>query len=267
MVWQRLSLDKSLNEITSNLCVDPSTMQHTICLFESTGSVDKRPYPKNRLERKLTATAEHILLTFVIQQPGIKLKELQEKLKEYEIHVSSSTICNFLHKSGFSYQKMTLIARQRNEQSRTIFANDVSVYNPEMLVFVDETGADRRNALRKYGYSIRGKPAKSHKLLCRGQHISVIAFMSAKGLLDCKVLHGSVNGDSFYELHTHLIAHLQPFNGSNPHSVVILHNASIHHTEDVVKAIEDVGAIVHFLPPYSPDLNPIEKAFSKVKML
>ena len=46
------------------------------------------------------------------------------------------------------------------------------------------------------------------------------------------------------------------------HSVVILDNASI---ENVVKAIEDIGVLVHFLPPYSPDLNPIEEAFSKVK--
>ena len=168
-------------------------------------------------------TAELILLTFVIQEPGIKLKELKDKLKDYEIHVSTSTICNFLYKSGFSYQKMTLIAKQRDELLRVTFANDVSVYNPEMIVFVDETGADRRNMLRKYGYSIRGKPARSHKLLCRGQHISIIAMMSSKGLLDCKILHGSVNGESFYEfIHTHLIAHLQPFNGSNSHSVVIL---------------------------------------------
>ena len=90
--------------------------------------------------------------------------------------------------------------------------------------------------------------------------------MSAKGLLDCKVIHGSVNSDSFYEfIHTHLITHLQPFNGRNPHSVVILDNASIHHTENVVKIIEDIGVLVHFLPPYSPDLNPIEEVFSKVK--
>ena len=47
--------------------------------------------------------------------------------------------------------------------------------------------------------------------------------------------------------------------------MVILDNASIHHTENVVKAIEDIGVLVHFLPPYSPDLNPIEEAFSKVK--
>ena len=56
-----------------------------------------------------------------------------------------------------------------------------------------------------------------------------------------------------------------PFDGHNPHSVVILDNCSIHHMEEIVRMIEEIGAIVHFLPPYSLDFNPIEEAFSKVK--
>ena len=81
---------------------------------------------------------------------------MQAQLKEYEIEVSEPTICNFLHKSGFSYQRMTLIARQRDEGLRMAFASDVSMYDPELLVFIDETSADRRNILRKRGYSVRG---------------------------------------------------------------------------------------------------------------
>ena len=53
-----------------------------------------------------------------------------------------------------------------------------------------------------------------------------------------------------------------PFDGHNPHSVVILDNCSIHHIPEIVHMIQEVGALVHFLPPYSPDLNPIEEAFS-----
>ena len=53
-------------------------------------------------------------------------------------------------------------------------------------------------------------------------------------------------------IHTHLIAHLQPFNGSNPHSVVILDNTSIHHNKYAVKAIEDIGALVHFFTSIFP---------------
>jgi len=266
MVWQRCALNHTFSEIAANLCVDQATVKRTIDLFETTGDVCKRPYPKHRLQKALSPTAEMIVLTSVVQQPGIKLREVQTQLKEYGIEVSESTICKFLHKSGFSYQRMTLIAKQRDEDTRMTFEYDVSVYDPEMLVFVDETGADRRDILRRKGYSVRGKPAKSHKLLCRGQHISVIAAISAKGLLDCKIHHESVNGDTFYSfVLTHLVAFLQPFNGQNIHSVVILDNASIHHTGQAVQAIEDTGAIVHFLPPYSPDLNPIEEAFSKVK--
>ena len=57
----------------------------------------------------------------------------------------------------------------------------------------------------------------------------------------------------------YLLPQLQPFNGINNHSVVVM---SIHHISEAVKMIEEVGATVHFLPPYSPDLN---EAFSKVK--
>ena len=56
-----------------------------------------------------------------------------------------------------------------------------------------------------------------------------------------------------------------PFNGVNPHSVVILDNCSVHHVPEAVKSVEEVGALLLFLPPYSPDFNPIEEAFSKVK--
>jgi transposase len=61
------------------------------------------------------------------------------------------------------------------------------------------------------------------------------------------------------------LPYLQPFNGVNARSIVVMDNASIHHSSSVVNSIESTGALVQFLPPYSPDLNPIEMAFSKVK--
>ena len=65
----------------------------------------------------------------------------------------------------------------------------------------------------------------------------------------------------------YLLPHLLPYNGTNPHSIVIMDNASIHHVDGVVEMIQGVGDLVIFLPPYSPDYNPIEEAFSKVKTL
>ena len=56
-----------------------------------------------------------------------------------------------------------------------------------------------------------------------------------------------------------------PYNGQNKHSVVVMDNASIHHLEAVQDMILGVGAVIRFLSPYSPNLNPIEEAFFKVK--
>ena len=65
--------------------------------------------------------------------------------------------------------------------------------------FLDETGSDKRNAHRCYAYSWRGKPARAHKLLVRGQRMNAIAFMSVDGLLDCHIEEENVDGDvSFF---------------------------------------------------------------------
>ena len=139
---------------------------------------------------------------------------------------------------------------------RERFTSEVSVYATEMFVYVDETGSDARNKQRRYGYSTRGKPATSHTLLVRGERVSAIACMSLAGLLDVYTFQGTATGEVFYNfVHTHLL----PYNGINPHSVVILDNCSIHHISQVKRSISNVGALAIFLPPYSPDLNPIEE--------
>ena len=182
------------------------------------------------------------------------------------LQVELSTICRFLKESGFSHQKMLQVAIQRDCFARQRYLVDISAYNPETLIFLDETGADRRNYLRKFGYSVRGLPIKQYALFWRGQHVSAIAAMTVRGILDIYVTSGSVNGDVFAEFtEKHLIPHLQPFDGVNPNSIVIMDNCAVHRVPEIVEMIEDVGAMIHFLPPYSPDFNPIELAFSKVK--
>ena len=81
------------------------------------------------------------------------------------------------------------------------------------------------------------------------------------GLLDCYPFVGSADRFKHY-VENALVPHLQPVNA---HSVVILDNASIHHAGGVVDIIQQTGALVQFLPPYSPDLNAIEESFSIVK--
>ena len=81
--------------------------------------------------------------------------------------------------------------------------------------------------------------------------------MSVEGLLDVHLAEGTVNGSKFEKfVKSSLIPILNPF---NKHSIVVMDNASIHHVENLYKLIEfQAGAKLIYLPPYSPDLNPVE---------
>ena len=267
MVWQKEGLGLSHRDVATNLSVDKCTVKRIVDHFKLSGCVSKKPYPTHRAARKLILPAQLLILQLVLDQPAHYLDEIQRELKRLLlIDVDISTICRFLHKCGFTRQKLRTVALQQDQFLRQQFMCDMSAYSTDMFIFIDETGSDNRNALRKYGYSLRGKTPVSHALLVRGERASAIACMSNSGLLDVQTIIGTSDGDTFYKfVHTHLLPHLMPFNGTNPHSIVILDNCSIHHVPEVAKAVQDVGSLLIFLPPYSPDLNPIEELFSKVK--
>ena len=113
--------------------------------------------------------------------------------------LSIPTICKYLHKQKFSRKKLTLRAQQRSEELRAKFLIDVSVFEPEMLIFVDETGSDKCAALRKYGYALRGRQAVSGRLLVKGKWYSAIAGLHMGGMLDVYVTAENVNADTFCE--------------------------------------------------------------------
>ena len=147
-----------------------------------------------------------------------------------DVQVDVSTICRFLHESGCTHQTLALVAIQRDMLMRHKYMVDVSLLHPDMFIFLDETGADHKDVIRRYGYSLRGVPIKKHTLLVRGERTSAIAIMSNAGILDVSIVKGTTNGDTFSQfILANLLPHLQPFNGTNAHSVVVMDNCSIHH--------------------------------------
>ena len=98
MIWQGEGLGYTYGEISVNLGVDASTVQRTVTLFKNTGSVHKRPYPKDKAARKLTPIAQLFVLNLVVKKPGIYLYEIQKELQvSLLLEVSLSTLCKFLH--------------------------------------------------------------------------------------------------------------------------------------------------------------------------
>ena len=95
--------------------------------------------------------------------------------------VDISTICRFLKESGFIRQKMIITAKQRSDALRADFLMDMTIYkdHSELFVFVDETGTDRRDSMRKFGYGLRGMPPVSQKILFRGQRVLLFHLIEA----------------------------------------------------------------------------------------
>jgi transposase len=133
--------------------------------------------------------------------------------------------------------------------------------DPARLVFIDETWA-ATNMARRYGRSPRGEP-----LVCPVPHghwktTTFVAALRAGGLTCPLVVDGAMTGDLFVAyVKQQLVPTLKEGD------VVVLDNLVCHRREEVREAIEGAGGTLLFLPPYSPDLNPIELAFAKLKAL
>ena len=268
-MWLSLVQQLCPDEIAQLLSLSARTVRRYVDMFHQTGDVVPRPrrYGPPRL---LGDLEQLVLLRLILENPGIYLQEIQDKLLvTFGVEVAVSTICKTLHLMGCSRQKIQHVASQQSAACRAKFMAETSMYDPAMFVWVDETGCDRRNSMRKYGYSIRGLPPREYRILIRGVRYSGITVMPQEGVQDVQLVEGTVNGQVFEDFVTRtLLPILNPFNGTNTSSVVILDNAAIHHVDPVVDLIESVAqAKVVFLPPYSPDLMPLEEVFNKVKSI
>ena len=212
--------------------------------------------------RTLDLFEEKTLIRSLLNKPDMYLEELkQEHMQVTGIEVSFSTVCRTLKHLGFSRKRFRYIAVQRSDERRLEFQEDIVYFNADMLVWTDECGSDRRNEVRKYGYNLRGMTPVSYNFINRGKRFSAIPVLTTRGIEDVFVTDKTVNGDIFLQFVEQCLVPVL----SNARSVVIMDNASIHHVENVVERIQQTGAIIQFLPPYSPDLNPAEEVFTKIK--
>ena len=107
MVWQHAVQGFSLQTVAFNLSVDPSTVHRITKQFELSGQVHKKKYScVNHSVKKLSKSVQFTVLQFMLQRPGIYLKEIQQELLwQFGLHISESSLCNFLKKSNFTRKK------------------------------------------------------------------------------------------------------------------------------------------------------------------
>jgi len=165
---------KSAFEISQLLCLSERTIQRYPTLFRQTGDV--KPQEHRNGQQKLLSDFEQCeLLSLILQYPGIHLHEIQDELYEaFGVIVSAATICRTLQLMGCTRQVIRSVAIQQSDAiqpsdaMRAKFVAEISIYDPSMFLWLDESGCDRRNTLRKYGYSIGGIRPVDNRLLVRG---------------------------------------------------------------------------------------------------
>jgi len=133
--------------------------------------------------------------------------------------------------------------------------------DPARLVFIDETGLSTKMA-RLRGRSLRGERCRAGIPHGHWKTTTFTGALRLSGMTAPMVLDGAMNGEAF-RVYVEQVLAPTLVRGD----VVIMDNLPAHKAEGVRQAIENVGCQLHFLPPYSPDFNPIEKAFSKLKAL
>ena len=126
-------------------------------------------------------------------------------------------------------------------------------------VFLDETGANTKRA-RLYGWGPKSERVVSSVPHGHWQTTTFVGALRATGLTAPLVIDGARNGELFL---AYVPQQLVPT--LTPGDIVVLDNLSSHHRAGVREAIEAAGCTPAYLPPYSPDLNPIELLFSKLK--
>ena len=129
------------------------------------------------------------------------------------------------------------------------------------LIFIDETWA-KTNMTR-----LHGRCAKGQRLVAKVPHghrktLTFVAGLRCDGIIAPCVFDGPIDGECFLAW---VVQFLVP--DLRPGDIVVMDNLSSHKSKAVREAIRAAGAKLFFLPPYSPDLNPIEQAFSKLKTL
>jgi transposase len=131
--------------------------------------------------------------------------------------------------------------------------------DPERLIFIDESGLSTKMA-RLRGWALKGERCRAAIPHGHWKTITFVGGLTLAGFVAPMLLDGPMDGESFLAWIEQMLAPTL-----RPGHIVIMDNLAAHKVAGVKQAIEARGAELRYLPPYSPDLNPIENAFAKLK--
>jgi transposase len=245
------------------LGISVSSVKRIWSRWRETGSSDVWPHAGGK-KPKLSARQCEEIRRQVARQPDVSLAELQVWLAEtYAIHLSLPSLSRLLAKLGLPRKKKSLHASERDtpahQRQRKAWRARVKQIDPARLVFVDESGVTR-SLTRRYGRAPKGARVAGAVPLGHWEVTTLIGALALDGVRASFTVEAATDADIFQVFVEQV---LQP--ALHPHDVVIWDNLSPHKSALLKDLIEAAGATLLPLPPYSPDFNPIEQCWSKIK--
>src|SRR3954451_17024452 len=250
--------DGTLGQIARRFLVSVSFITRLLQRHRSTGSLEPQPHGGGN-PAVLSPEELEQLRELVRKQPDATLEELRQRLGA---SCSTMTISRALSKLGLPRKKKVPRAAEQDrpdvQEQRREFCEGLAGVDPQRLVFVDECGANT-SMTRTHGRAPVGERVYTNTP-GHWESITLTCGLRLSGVTATLAFPGATNTDVF---ETYVEEVLVP--ELKPGDVVIWDDLKPHESEEPIEAVEAAGARVVPLPPWSPDLTPIEEMISKVK--
>lgn len=212
----------------------------------------------------ITAPMLDALFDHLAEKPSLYIEEMAVFLwDEFGILPSSATIQRALSHEGWTKKKARQRAKEQNPQLRDFYQHKLSEFRSYHLVFVDESGCDKRIGFRRTGWAPVGVTPVQVSKFHRGQRYQILPAYAQDGIILSHIFKGSAGAAFFEGFIEQLLQHCGRW--PEPKSVLVMDNASFHHSDRVKQLCSDAGVRLLYLAPYSPDYNPIEEFFAELK--
>ena len=263
-VMKAIAGGMSRRQAAARFDIGPATAVRWAKRVETSGSVAPSKMGGDRRSRRIEAHAEFILAQLE-EQPDLTILELREKIRErHGVGFGHATVWRFLARHKITRKKKTGHASEQEREdvaeAREAWFEGQLDLDPSKLVFLDETAVST-NMARRFGWAPRGERCRMSVPF--GWRTKTLVAALRWDRIDAPItIDGALDGASFLAYVEQVLA---PTLSAG--ETVLMDNVRTHKVAGVKEAIEAKGARLVYLPPYSPDFDPIEESFSKIKSI
>ncbi|WP_144402267.1 IS630 family transposase [Francisella tularensis] len=245
-------------ELSKFFNIDKRTVVSWIEFYKRTGDYSSKQGVG--CGRVASFTDKTLIEQYLIDHPDASALDIKEALAP---DIPRSTFYDCLNRLGFSFLKKTPKYKQRKEHERLEYIEKLKEIAQNLLFYIDEMGCDNKLSILR-GWSLIGEPSYGEVLAYQTQRRSIVA---GYNYADKKIIapleySGYTNTEIFNQwFEEHLCPSLKP------KTTIVMDNASFHKSSKLIEIANKFDVQILYLPPYSPDLNPIEKVWANFKKI